>query len=174
MHHTKLTHALAFQSPYHTCNHLNPDLFESLSFSDGRLSLAGVAGRAPAALLWCESEQSSTRSSKKSIPLQPLDPPTSHLVNFHVIPLPSVPLPSVPLHRFLQQLSSTTPQSSSHSYQYICNLRHSEVYTAIINIKHILRIYSANIFICALQTIKSKLISQLKKALIKKTICKNQ
>ena len=169
MHHTKLTHALAFHCPYHTCNHSNPDLFESLSFSDGRLSLAGVAGRAPAALLWCESEQSSTRSSKKSIPLQPLDPPTSHLINFHVIPLPSVPL-----HRFLQQLSSTTPQSSSHSYQFICNLRHSEVYTAIINIKHILRIYSANIFICALQTIKSKLISQLKKALIKKTIYKNQ
>ena len=48
------------------------------------------------------------------------------------------------------------------------------MYTAIINIKHILRIYSANIFICALQTIKSKLISQLKKALIKKTIYKNQ
>ena len=39
----------------------------------------------------------------------------------------------------------------------------------IINIKLILRVNNTNIFICALQTIRSKLISQLKKAIIKDT-----
>ena len=107
-HHTQIARALAFQRSYHTCDISHHDFCESLSFPDGRLSLAGVAGIAPAALLWCESEQSSTRSSKKSIPLQPLDPPTSHLATFLAIPLPAVPL-----HPFLQQLSSTPPQSSS-------------------------------------------------------------
>lgn len=44
----------------------------------------------------------------------------------------------------------------------------------IINIKLILRIYNTNIFICTLQTMRSKLISQLKtKAGIKK-ICLNK